>query len=253
MTAPYLSLAGVGRRFDTVTALEDVNLDVGAGELVVVVGASGSGKSTLLRLIGGLDDLTEGSIDVGGALPDRIRREKGVGWMAQRPALMPWRTVREQVGLAENLNPQPTRPPIDVDALLEMTDLVEFADALPATLSGGMQQRAALARTLATGASLWLMDEPFAALDEITRSKMITELLDIRGAVDTTTVWVTHHIAEAVRLADRIAVLTPRPGRIIAEVKVTLTHPRDETSVVFQDVVREVRGHLLAAERRETA
>lgn len=172
--------------------------------------------------------------------------------MAQRPALMPWRTVRGQIELAERINHNGGRPAVDVGGLLEMTALTEFAHALPHALSGGMQQRAALARTLATGASVWLMDEPFAALDEITRSKMVVELLDLKDTVDTTTVWVTHHISEAVRLADRIVVLSPRPGHVVAEVKVNLPRPRDETSMPFQQVIREVRGHLLAAEGDRT-
>lgn len=251
--APSISIAGLSRGFDRVTALSDVDLDVVPGELVAVVGASGSGKSTLLRLVGGLDEATSGSIDIGGRSPDELRQSKEIAWMAQRPALLPWRTVREQIVLVESINSQSRREPVDVDALLEMTDLSDFATAYPHTLSGGMAQRAALARSLAIGASVWLMDEPFAALDEITRSKMIDEMIRIRNEIDVTTIWVTHHISEAVRLADRVAVLTPRPGRIRAEVKVNLPRPRDETSAPFQDVIREIRGHLSAAQSEHAA
>ncbi|MPZ52932.1 MAG: ATP-binding cassette domain-containing protein [Acidimicrobiia bacterium] len=246
-SAPHISMVGVTRRYGSLTALRDINLNVDPGEFLAVVGASGSGKSTLLRLMGGLETPSQGAIEIGHRKPDEVRRAKEIGWTAQRPALMPWRTVRQQIELVEHINHRAGHT-VDVDGLLEMTALTEFAHALPQALSGGMQQRAALARTLATGASVWLMDEPFAALDEITRSKMVVELLELKDSVDATTIWVTHHISEAVRLADRIAVLSPRPGHVVAEVKVNLPRPRDETSMPFQQVIREVRGHLLAAE-----
>ncbi len=225
-------------------ALEEVCFTAEPGTITAVVGASGSGKSSLLRLIGGLDTPTDGAISIGEQSPDEIRRSKGIGWMAQHPALLPWRTVAENVSLAQTINIRPGRPLPDPDNLIELVGLAEFESALPGTLSGGMQQRAALARTLAIGAAVWLMDEPFASLDELTRQSLGDDLLDMRVRFAPTVVWVTHHIPEAVRLADQVVVLTPRPGRVAGTVPVGLNRPRDDTALPFQDVVREIRDLL---------
>lgn len=249
MTA-HIIARGVGKHFpgQSAPALVGVDLDADAGAITAVVGASGSGKSTLLRLFGGLTEPSAGTVLVGGAPPDEVRRHKEVGWMAQRPALLPWRTVADNVALAQTINPRPGREVPDPAELLRMVRLAGAARAYPAELSGGMQQRAALARTLAIGAPLWLMDEPFSALDELTREELSTDLLTVWERFRPTVVWVTHHIPEAVDLADRIVVLSPSPGTVNAIVEVGLTRPRDRTAPAFQDVVRQVRSTLKRAQ-----
>lgn len=243
---PGVALHGVSKTFGAATALEEIDLSMGSGSFTAVVGASGSGKSTLLRLLGGLDEPTAGAIEIGGLSPDANRRAKRVGWMAQQPALLPWRTVEENVALAQSINPRPDRKIPGPRDLISMVGLRGNLDSYPYTLSGGMQQRVALARTLAVGAPLWLMDEPFAALDEMNRAKLADELLEIWRAIRPTVVWVTHHLAEAVKLADQIVLLTSGPGRVAGVIDVELTRPRDETSPEFQDVVRRARDLLWA-------
>ncbi len=261
-TARSVHIEGVTRTYrdPDVRALDAITLDIAAGSFVAVVGASGCGKSTLLHLVGGLDTPSEGTISITSGNdphaattdsppqgPDEMRQSKQIGWMSQQPALLPWRTVRQNIDLAQRINPQPGRMLPEPDVLLEMVGLAEFSDAYPATLSGGMQQRASLARTLSIGAGLWLMDEPFAALDELTRENLADELLTIWRELRPTVVWVTHHVTEAVKLADRIIVLTPRPGRIAASIPIDLPRPRDETSAAFQNVVRNTRAVLRTA------
>ncbi|HEX2154494.1 MAG TPA: ABC transporter ATP-binding protein [Acidimicrobiia bacterium] len=233
-----------------VPALDEIDFASPSGSFTAVVGASGSGKSTLLRIIGGLTVASSGQVTMDGLAPDELRRRKAVGWMAQRPALLPWRRVIDNVTLAQSINPRPRTLP-DPDQLLSMVGLAEAALAYPGELSGGMQQRAALARTLAIGAPLWLMDEPFSSLDELTRETLADDLLDIWASATPTVVWVTHHIPEAVSLADRLLVFTPRPGRIAGLVEVDLPRPRDATSGAFQSVVREARQLLRGAPRAE--
>lgn len=243
---PGVEIAGLGKDFGepTYPALSGVDLSLESGSFTAVVGASGSGKTTLLRLVGGLETPTKGVISIGGASPDENREAKKVGWMAQKPALLPWRTSFENVALAQVINPRPQRRIPQPRELLEMVGLSVYAEAYPHTLSGGMQQRVALARTLAVGAPLWLMDEPFAALDELTRDALADDLLEIWNSISTTVLWVTHHLGEAVKLADRIVLLTPRPGRIAGVIDVDLARPRDETGGPFQAVIREARKIL---------
>jgi NitT/TauT family transport system ATP-binding protein len=164
--------------------------------------------------------------------------------MAQNPALLPWHTVRTNVALSQKINSQASRSLLSPEDLLNMVKLGEFSTAYPFTLSGGMQQRVVLARTLASGAAVWLMDEPFTALDELTREALSLELLGLWQRFQTTVLWVTHSIQEAVRLADRVIVMSPRPAEIRSQHLVSLFRPRDDTSDAFQEIVRAVRQDL---------
>ena len=248
---PGIEIQGLKKvyRHPPTLALDGIDLVAGGGSFTTVVGASGSGKSTLLRLIGKLDEVSEGTISIGGRTPGENRKAKQVGWMAQHPALLPWRTVIDNVTLAQAINPRPDRRIPGARDLIEMVGLTDFAEAFPHTLSGGMQQRVALARSLAIGAPLWLMDEPFAALDELTRENLADDLLEIWTSVRPTVVWVTHHLPEAVKLADQLVLLMPRPGRIAAIIDVDLPRPRDETTGQFQAIVREARSVLRQVDR----
>lgn len=246
MRQPQLTFRGVTKRFTSpeVTALDDIDLDIAAGSITAVIGVSGSGKSTLLRLAGGLDEPTAGEISIDGRHPDEVRHAKQVGWMSQHSALLPWKTASENVRLAQTINHQPGRATRSPDELLALVGLSAFGDAYPSTLSGGMQQRVSLARTLAVGAPLWLMDEPFAALDELTRASLADEMVGLWSVDRPTVVWVTHHIGEAVKLADEIVVLTPSPGHVGFRFEINLERPRDETSSTFQMFVRRARAVL---------
>jgi NitT/TauT family transport system ATP-binding protein len=230
-----------------VEALQNINLNISSGEFVAIVGPSGCGKSTLLRILAGLMTPSYGSVHIGGRLPAEVIAEKQVGWLAQNPALLPWRTVRSNIALAQRINPQKRCTPKTASQLLSLVGLSDFADVYPFSLSGGMQQRAALARTIALGAKVWLMDEPFAALDELTREDLARELLRIWKTIHPTVVWVTHNILEAVRLADRVMVLSPRPGHFATEVRVEIPVPRNETSPEFLHILRELRRQILVS------
>lgn len=243
MTEP-LEVVDLSKSYGDRPALDRVGFHATGGSITAVVGSSGCGKSTLLRILAGMTEPTSGKVMMGGRGPADLRLSKEVGWMAQRPALLPWRTVLDNVALAQTINPRPSRQLPTPPDLVELVGLSDAATAYPGQLSGGMQQRAALARTLAIGAPLWLMDEPFAALDELTREKLTRELLEIWLSVRPTVVWVTHHIPEAVTIADRIVLLTPLPGTVASIIDVGLDRPRDPTSAPFQDVVREARSVL---------
>ncbi len=211
-------------------ALVDVEFAVRAGEFVTIIGPSGCGKSTLLRLVGGLLEPDDGRITVAGLSPEEGRRAKQFGLVPQSPALLPWRTVRRNLALLPGLNRGAGIVPVsmdEVDGLLESVGLAPFADSLPAELSGGMQQRVSLARALALRPPILLMDEPFAALDEITRSNMRFLLLELWRETRATAIFVTHSIEEAVLLSDRVLVLTARPGRLAAEIDIELRRPRE--------------------------
>jgi NitT/TauT family transport system ATP-binding protein len=225
-------------------ALKDINLEIQSGQFVALIGPSGCGKSTLLRILAGLVTASRGDIHLGNLTPSDATSCKQVAWMAQNPALLPWQTVHANVTMAQRINPQNSRSLMSPEALLELVKLDDFSKAYPFTLSGGMQQRVVLARTLASGAAIWLMDEPFSALDELTREALALEVLGLWSRFQTTVLWVTHHIQEAVRLADRVVVMSPRPGEIRNQIQVPLPRPRDDTSPAFQQVVREVRGNL---------
>ncbi len=244
-----IALTDVSKTFtdaaSPLAALAPTTLEIASGEFVCLIGPSGCGKSTLLRLIADHIPPTTGSIalDEDGPTAARIRKE--IAWMAQNPALLPWQTVLENVRLPLRVNRGHQRPAPAPADLLRMVGLEEFADARPTTLSGGMQQRVALARALTTGASLWLMDEPFAALDELTRETLTEEVLRLWSQFRPTVVWVTHNIAEAVRLADRVVVMSQRPGRIQGITPIVIPRPRDITDPEVVALIRQLRELLI--------
>lgn len=217
---------------NSVDALSDVELTIERGEFVTLFGPSGCGKSTLLRIIAGLETPSSGEVSLFGQTPAVASRRKNVTWIPQSPALLPWLTIRDNALLSDFVNrradrsPHPERVTQDVDLVLEEMKLADFARALPSQLSGGMRQRAAIARGFVQGAPLMLMDEPFSALDELTRDTLRWHLLDIWERHRKTVVFVTHSAEEAALLSDRVAVMTPRPGRIYAMVDVDLPRPR---------------------------
>ena len=220
------TFAAHGRRTQ---ALANLDLAVESGEFVSIIGPSGCGKSTFLRLVAGLLEADRGEIAVAGSTPAEGRRAKDYGLVPQTPALLPWRTVRENVTLLPRLNRGQGRGrvhPDEIDDLLESVGLAPFADSLPDQLSGGMQQRVALVRAFALRPPILLMDEPFAALDEITRSDMRFLLLDLWRDTRATVLFVTHSIEEAVLLSDRVIVFTSRPGRVATELTIDLKRPR---------------------------
>ena len=212
-----VEVTGVDKTFDTrsgdVQALQSVDLTVADGEFVSLIGPSGCGKSTLMRLIADLDQPTSGTIRVFGKTPDRARLDQDYGIAFQQAGLLPWRTVAGNVSLPLELHGAASRK-ARVAELLAMVGLSDFADRYPDQLSGGMQQRVAIARALAERPRLLLMDEPFGALDEMTRERMQTELVRICAETGAAVVFVTHSIPEAVFLSDRVVVMSPRPGRI---------------------------------------
>ncbi|WP_145233664.1 ABC transporter ATP-binding protein [Urbifossiella limnaea] len=215
----------------TVVALAGVSLDVAGGELVALVGPSGCGKSTLLRMVAGLDAPTRGALHVGSNPVTGPGADRGL--MFQDPSLFPWLTVRRNVeaGLVAQGVLRQRRH--EVDELLALTGLTAFAGAYPHQLSGGMAQRAALARALVTHPRVLLLDEPLGALDQFTRMRMQDELLRLWAARGTTMLLVTHDVDEAIYLSDRIVVLSPRPGRVDRVIDVGLPRPRRRTDAAF--------------------
>ncbi len=215
---------------EPVHALADVTLDVRRGEFVSLIGPSGCGKSTLLRLITDVLHPTGGSIEVRGAPPAQARLTREFGFVFQQPGLLLWRSALANVSLPLEVGGWGRRhtPPHRPEELLDLVGLKGFEAAYPRQLSGGMQQRVAIARALVTGPSILLMDEPFGALDEITRDHMNQELLRIWAATGTTIIFVTHSIPEAAYLSSRVFVFSPRPGRIVEEVAIDLPWPRQQ-------------------------
>jgi NitT/TauT family transport system ATP-binding protein len=232
-------------------ALAGIDLSVRRGEFVSVIGASGCGKSTLLRIIGGLQEPTSGQVLIDDRPPREAQKAKQIGFVFQDPSLLPWRRVIENVRLPLQVNRLSGSNGDGSGRLLELVGLSQFRGYYPHQLSGGMQQRVALARSLVTEPSLLLMDEPFGALDEITRAAMRLELLRVwsSGPAERacTVVFVTHSITEAVLLSDRVVVLTPRPGRIAATLEIELPRPRTEAAELepaFLAYSRELRNLL---------
>jgi NitT/TauT family transport system ATP-binding protein len=252
-TAPAVALAGVDKAFGETVALTGIDLTVGAGEFVSLIGPSGCGKSTLLRVVGDLVEPTAGEVAVNGKPARRARLDQDYGIAFQQSGLLEWRTVVANVELPLGLHgASKAERRARARELLELVGLEEFAGHRPSQLSGGMQQRVAIARALARRPALLLMDEPFGALDEMTRERMQMELLRICGETGAAVVFVTHSIPEAVYLSDRVVVMSPRPGRITHVVDVALG-TRDEDVreserffAAITDVREALRGRRVA-------
>jgi NitT/TauT family transport system ATP-binding protein len=223
MTKLLVSLKNVGKTYKTGTvALESLELDVRAGELLTLLGPSGCGKSTILRLIARLDDVTSGTLTRNFKFD-----QASIGFVFQDPTLMPWASVFDNVFLPLRLRGLARREAMPVvEEALTMVGLGPFSKAYPRELSGGMRMRASIARALVLRPLLLLMDEPFAALDEITRFKLNDDLLSVRSELGTTIVFVTHSVFESVFLSSRIAVMAARPGRVVAEIPIDAPSPR---------------------------
>jgi NitT/TauT family transport system ATP-binding protein len=238
--APALRFSGVTKQFSGgTTALADANLQVNGGEFVAVVGPSGCGKSTLLRIASGLDDVTEGTVDVG---------TNRLGYVFQDATLLPWRTVTDNVGLfAELEKMDKAERKRRIAEAIELVGLTGFEKHLPHQLSGGMRMRASLARSLVLDPEVFLFDEPFGALDEITRERLNDELLRTFELRSFAALFITHSVAEAVFLSTRVAVMSGRPGRIIADIPVPFGYPRIPElryTPEFAALCGEVSAHL---------
>lgn len=251
MAAPiHIETEGLSHEFvvksHSLRVLANVNFSVAEGEFVSIIGPSGCGKTTLLRIIGGLLSPTRGSVRIAGGDPSIAQRRKAIGYVFQDPSLLPWRTVRDNVRLPLQIGGG-SGGEGTVDQLVAMVGLADFAGYYPHELSGGMKQRAALARALALDPALLLMDEPLGSLDELTRAMMRYELLRIWQQRRKTVVMVTHGIAEAVAMSDRVVVMRGLPGRIVGTVRIDLPRPRQasiERTPAFLDLTDEVHRLL---------
>ena len=229
-----VALRGVTKTFASgIQALDGLDLDVRPGEFVSLLGPSGCGKSTALRLIAGLSEPSGGTIAWGGGATSKSSARSAahdIGFVFQEPTLMPWTTVARNVALPLRLRGTPASQAAPrVAAALDRVGLAGFRDAYPRELSGGMKMRVSIARALVTDPELLLMDEPFAALDEITRFKLNNDLLDVWRALRKTVVFVTHSVFESVYLSRRIIVMTPRPGRVFRQLTIEAPYPRQES------------------------
>ncbi|MGG5887425.1 ABC transporter ATP-binding protein [Falsiroseomonas sp. HC035] len=253
---PILEIKGVGKTYilnDTrIEALRDANLSVRKGEFVCLIGASGCGKSTLLRIVAGFEQPTTGQAlmwgkPIPGPAPDR-------GMVFQDYGLFPWLTVRENIGFGPASRGRPKAEVRDtVERFISLIGLARFADAHPHQLSGGMKQRVAIARVLANDAEVVLMDEPFGALDAMTRERLQDELLELWQRTGLTVLFVTHSIEEAIFLSDRVVVMEPGPGRIASAEHVALARPRDVSSPEFNEVRRELGARLHSHHAKKAA
>ncbi|HWJ73483.1 MAG TPA: ABC transporter ATP-binding protein [Kaistia sp.] len=250
---PIVRLEHVSKTFSNGTvALKDMSLSIGEGEFVSLLGPSGCGKSTALRIIAGLGEATTGRVDWPTMAHDAAGKvEREIGFVFQEPTLMPWATVFKNVWLPLRLagiSKQAARA--RVMEALDMVGLASFADAYPRELSGGMKMRVSIARALVTRPRVLLMDEPFAALDEITRQKLNDDLLRLWAQFGWTVVFVTHSVFESVYLSTRIVVMAPRPGRVIDEIAVEAPSPRDlafRTSPEYSELTRRTSQSLHSA------
>jgi NitT/TauT family transport system ATP-binding protein len=246
-----VAFPGPGRGAAPTVALDELSLDVGAGEIVALIGPNGCGKSTFLRVVAGLLAPERGSVTIDG---DAITApDPRIGLVFQEPRLLPWRSVADNVTWPLELAGWPAdRRATRLAELLRLVDLEEAAGLRPVQLSGGMRQRAAIARALAFAPEVLLLDEPFSALDALTRERFNLELLGLHERQAITVVIVTHSIPEAILMADRVIVLTPRPGRVAGEVRIDLPRPRSLATLdqaIASDAAAEIRRHLELGER----
>ena len=252
--ADIFTVRGVTKRFAVgdgeVEALAPIDLAIPKGEFVCMIGASGCGKSTLLRIVAGFEEPTTGEVTIDGKPVAGPGRDRGM--VFQDYALFPWMTVKENISFGPRQRHLP-REEIDktTGEFVRMVGLERFADRYPNQLSGGMKQRVAIARVLANDANILLMDEPFGALDALTREQLQNELLQIWKRTGVTTIFVTHSVEEAVLLADRVLVMSAGPGRIDSDFHIDLPRPRDVSSPEFnalrRDVARRLTSHLVLA------
>ena len=256
MSELVIDARGVGKVFgkgdDRIEALSGITLQIRPREFISLIGPSGCGKSTLLRLIGDLTSPTTGQLTINGKPPNAARTDRDYGIVFQKATLLDWRTVSKNVELPLEVMGKEGRSEIS-GRMLDLVQLGDFGGHYPWQLSGGMQQRVAIARALAFNPSLLLMDEPFGALDEMTRELMQQEVLRIWGETETTVVFVTHSIPEAVFLSTRVVVMSPRPGRISDVIEIDLPHPRNvdtRESPDYYRLVTQVREALRRQEHR---
>lgn len=250
-TDVVVAVRGVSKAFTAgVVALESIDLEVRRGDFVSLIGPSGCGKSTLLRIIGDITEPTSGEVTVNGKPARKAREDRDYGIVFQAPVLFDWRTVERNIALPLEMQGwDRARRQARIAEMLELVELSGFEKHYPWQLSGGMQQRVSIARALAFSPALLLMDEPFGALDEMTRERLNLELLRIWDETGSSVVFVTHSISEAVFLSTRVVVMTPRPGRISAIVEIDLPYPRTQETredARFFELVTEVREALHA-------
>ena len=249
---PILQIQGLNKTFHSengdVEALRDINLTVRKGEFICLLGASGCGKSTLLRIIGGFEKLSSGSAQIYAAHIKEPGPDRGV--VFQDYALFPWLSVADNIAFGpKHCGMSKSDTKMLTEKYMEMVGLSKFANQFPHTLSGGMKQRVAIARVLANDADILLMDEPFAALDALTRAKLQDELLEIWEKTNLTVIFVTHSVEEAVILADRIVIMGAGPGHIDTDLVTNMSRPRDPSSIEFNKLRRDVdvqlRSHIV--------
>lgn len=250
----HIAIRGVSKRFAVgdgeVEALGRIDAAIAQGELVCLIGASGCGKSTMLRIIAGFEEPSTGEVLVDGKRVSGPGSDRGM--VFQDYALFPWMTVRENISFGPRQRRLPGQEIAKIaDEFVRMVGLERFAERYPNQLSGGMKQRVAIARVLANDASILLMDEPFGALDALTREQLQNELLQIWKRTGVTTIFVTHSVEEAVLLADRVLVMSAGPGRIESDFRIDLARPRDVSSPEFnalrRDIARRLTSHLTLA------
>ncbi len=243
-----LTIKDVSKSFTTeqgikIQALDNISIEVKRNEFVCIVGPSGCGKSTLLRMLAGLDTTTHGQLLYDGQAVCKPRRE--LGMVFQEYSLLPWRTVEDNVALSLEFSGADVAERKKVaKEYLELVNLYAFAQSMPYELSGGMRQRVAIARALAAKPDVLLMDEPFGALDAHTRILLQKELLNIVKDQETTILFVTHSVDEAVYLADRVLIMSARPGRIVREISITMPHPRNRGETSFAHLTADILAML---------
>lgn len=252
----YIEVKEVSKQYrqrgQVTEALHDISLTIDKGKFISLIGPSGCGKSSLLRIIGGLVKQECGEVHIGGVTPLEAQKKKQFSFVPQSPALFPWRTVLQNMRLPFQVNRKADTETAkqhehELIELLSSVGLGDFIHAYPNALSGGMQQRIGIARAFGSGAPILLMDEPFSALDELTREKIGYQLLNIWQEHQKTVVFVTHNIREAVLLSDEVVIMSPRPGRIKKVVDIQLPRPRNaelEESERFQQYISEIRALL---------